>query len=100
MAFDLASDRMVPQEHKGIPVTPCFDEFRKDITILAGHYEATYKWDGSVRLTAKSLRWDKMTEEEFSKLYSATIDVILQKVLPGVDESQLQRAVDMTMSYA
>lgn len=100
MAFDLASERMQPMEHRGMTVLPSFDRFRKDLTILAGYYDPVYRYDGSLRLEARSLRWDKMSEEEFEQLYSATIDAILQKVLPGIDQAQLQRAVDMTMSYA
>lgn len=100
MAFDLASERMTPRQHKGVDVLPCFEEFRKDITILAGYYDATYRYDGTLKLRAKSLRWDKMTDDEFERLYSATIDAILQKVLPGLDPRELQNAVDMTLSYA
>ncbi len=100
MAFDQASERMQPMTHKGIQVLPCFESFRKDVTILAGYFEATYKYDGSVKLQARSLRWDKMNEEEFTALYSATIDAILQKVLPGMDKKDLERAVEMTLSYA
>lgn len=100
LAFDLASERMQPREHKGMEVLPCFDSFRKDVTILAGYFEATYKYDGTVKLQAKSLRWDKMTEDDFTRLYSQTIDAILQKILPGMDEAELQRAVDQTLAYA
>jgi hypothetical protein len=100
MAYDMAGDRLKPMEYKGHQVLPCFDEFRKDITILAGHFEATYKYDGTVRLKAKSLQWSKMKEEDFNKLYSDTIDVILQKVIPEVDPKDFQHALDMTMSYA
>ena len=36
MAFEQASERMQPREHKGVPVLPCFEEFRHDLIILAG----------------------------------------------------------------
>lgn len=100
MAFDQSSERLQPREHKGLQVLPSFDEFRKDVTILAGYYEATYKYDGSVRLRARSLAWAGMNEEEFAKLYSATIDAILQKILPGMDRDDLEQAVEMTLAYA
>ena len=100
MAFEQASERMQPREHKGVPVLPCFEEFRHDLIILAGYYDVTYKYDGTLRLKAKSLKWSEMNEETFGHLYSATIDVILQKVLPGMDKKDLERAVEMTLSYA
>ena len=100
MAYDMSSDRMQPREHKGHQVLPCFEEFRHDIVILAGYFDVTYKWDGSMRLKAKSLQWSKMDEETFSGLYSKTLDVILQKVLPDVNHADFQRALDQTMAYA
>jgi hypothetical protein len=55
---------------------------------------------GELRLEAKSLSWASMTEEEFAQRYLATIDVILQKVLPDVSEDQLKRATEMTLHFA
>jgi hypothetical protein len=100
LAFDLSSERMQPRQHKGVDVLPCFDEFRKDLVILAGYYEATYKFDGTLRLKAKSLKWSEMTEETFAAMYSACIDAVLQKILPGMDGEELDRAVEQTLAYA
>ena len=100
LAFDMSSDRMQPREHKGRQVLPCFDEFRKDLIILSGYYDVVYKYDGSFRLKAKSLKWSQMSEDEFAKLYSATIDAVLQKILPDIDAKYLESAVNQTMSYA
>ena len=100
LAFDLSSERMQPREHKGREVLPCFDEFRQDLCILAGYYDVTYKYDGTLRLKAKSLKWSEMSEDTFSALYSACIDAILQKILPGMDEAELNRAVEATLAYA
>ena len=99
-AFDLVSANMEPRLHNGVPVKMCKDRFRKDVTVLAGYYEPVYGADGSVTLEAVSLQWSKMTEETFEKLYSDTIDVILQKVLPGLDEADLNDAMERTLAYA
>lgn len=99
-AFDLASERMQPKTHKGHEVRPNFDAFRKDIIILAGHYEVTYNYRGDMRLLPKSISWASMNEQEFEKLYSETINVILEKVLPHVPEEDFHRALEITMSYA
>ena len=100
MAFDLSTERMTPRQHKGVDVLPCFDEFRHDLVILAGYFDVTYKYDGTLRLKAKSLKWAEMNEDTFAAMYSACLDAILQKILPGMDEAELTRAVDATMAYA
>lgn len=101
-AFDIWDGTREPQEYKGEPVQANFDRFRKDVTILAGFYEPVYAATGEVRLEAKSLRWDKMSEEEFEQLYSRTIDVILHKVLknPLITEETLRSCVDRVIQYA
>jgi hypothetical protein len=100
VAFDYASANMIPRQHNGVEVVMCKDQFRKDITVMAGYYDPVFTVHGDVKLEAKSLQWSKMTEEDFAKLYSATIDVILQKVLPGLDEDDLNEALERTLAYA
>lgn len=100
MAFDLSSERMQPMMHKGVEVKPCYERFRKDVTILAGHYTPVFNALGEVRLEADSLRWSEMSEEEFDKLYSDTIDCILQKILPHIKREELDRAVRLTLGFA
>lgn len=100
LAFELSSERMTPHKYKGEDVLPNFERFRKDLTVLAGYYDPVFGADGSVRLEAKSLQWSKMKEPEFAQLYSATIDVILQKILPHLGRDELENAVNATMAYA
>jgi hypothetical protein len=63
-----------------------FDRFRKDIIILAGYYDATYRLNGEVRLEAKSISFHNMDEDEFGRLYIACLDVIREHVLQNMDE--------------
>jgi hypothetical protein len=101
-AFDIWSERMPPMEYKGQPVRPSFDRFRKDLIILTGNYDATYNARGEVRLEAKSISFASMGEDDFEKLYSKTIDVILQKLLGGstMTEEQLRAHVDTVLAYS
>lgn len=69
--------------YKDTVVEPNFERFRKDVTIMAGYYDATFNVRGEVRLEAKSIKFTKMDQEEFERLYSKTIDVIIGKVLPS-----------------
>lgn len=101
-AFDLWVERVPAKEYKGQPVKPNFDRFRKDLIILAGHYDATFNAKGEIRLEAKSISFASMSEEEFDKLYSDTIDVVLQKILTGtkLTEDQLRNHVEAVLAYS
>jgi len=78
---------------KGVVPQKSFEQFRKDITILAGYYDALYRVDGSVRIEAKSLSYAKMTQEEKEALYSNIIDVGLDKILVGFTRNDLENVV-------
>ena len=101
-AFDMWSETMEPVEYKGQPVLPEFQRFRKDLTILAGHYTPVFNARGELRLEAKSIAWANMAEDEFERLYSATIDVILRKILSGTSltEAQLRSHVDNVLRFS
>ena len=70
-------------EHKGQPVTRDMERLREDMTILAGYYTTTFKYDGSLVLKARSWSFAQMSEEDFEVLYSRLIDVALAKILGG-----------------
>ena len=57
-----------------------FDRFRKDLTILAGHYNVVIRLDGSVRIEADSLNFSKMNQEAFDNLYKNVLSVVLKKI--------------------
>ena len=101
-AFDQWSDTAEMPIYKGERVQPAFERFRKDVTILAGYCHPVADVSGGVHLEADSLAWANMTEETFTELYSATIDVVLQKILRGrgYTENRLRELVEMTMEFA
>lgn len=85
--LDLKYEGLRPEKNK--------ERFRKDLTILAGHYRASYRVDGSVRVEAESIAWANMTEDEFEKFYSATIDAVLKHILTrGYTRSDLDDVVE------
>jgi hypothetical protein len=71
--------------------------FRKDVTIMAGHYDAFYRIDGSVRIEAKSISFGKMTEEDFENFYSRCVNVILQRILTNYTREDLDRVVEQLL---
>ena len=78
-----------------------FDRFRADLIILAGFYDVTVRLDGSTRIEPKSISFANMTHEEFEKLYSKTIDVLLKHVYgKDMDANKLNAIVEQYMSFA
>lgn len=102
IAFDAWCEIERTQEYKGEPVLPDLDRFRKDLTILAGFYKPVWNIKGELRLEAESISFANMNEERFEKLFSATIDAILQKVLPKgrYSEQELRKLVDQVVGFA
>lgn len=81
---------------------PDFDRFRKDVTILAGHFVPVWNVRNELRLEADSIAFGNMDEETFEQLFSKTIDVILTKILPnsGYDEQSLRALADEVVRFA
>ena len=75
------------------------DRFRKDLIIRAGYYDATYRLNGDIRIEAKSIAFANMTEDEFEKLFSATIDVVLKEVCTQYTDEMLRGVVDQTLAF-
>lgn len=101
IAFDIWAETAKTQEYKGEPVLPDFDRFRKDLTIMAGFYRPVWNLKGELRLEAESISFANMTEERFEKLYSATINVILKKIIPKgrYTEKELRDTVEQVMRF-
>ncbi len=79
LAFDVWDAPVL--EYRGQPVAKNFDRFRRDLTILAGHYEAATNLRGEVRLEAKSLSFGSMDDNEFGKVYASILSVVWERVL-------------------
>lgn len=101
-AFEFWEPPELPDGKLRKNVTPekSFDRFRKDLTILAGYYDAHYRVNGEVRIEAKSISFASMDEDTFEALYSKTIDVILKHVMTHLDEAMLREAVDEILRFA
>ena len=76
-----------------------FERFRKDITIKAGYFEATYRLNGDVRIEAKSISFASMSEDEFEELYANTIDVIIKNIMTQYDGDMLRSLVEQVEAF-
>jgi hypothetical protein len=70
-------------EHGGKAVDKSFERFRKDITIMLGHYYASVGMAGEVVLDAKQINFTGMSAEEFDRMYEETLNIIKGVVLVG-----------------
>lgn len=100
--LNLAFDAWEPTEatYKGEVIAKSFNQFRNDITVLAGYYETTVTLKGEVRLVAKSMSFASMEQDEFEKLYSSLINVVLQRILTKYTRSDLDSVIDRLMQFA
>lgn len=100
--FNVAFDAWEPGEkqYKGEPIAKNFDQFRNDLTVLAGFYESTITLKGDVRLVAKSLNFSAMDQTEREKLYEAVIGVVLAKILTNYTREDLDNVVSQVLAFA
>ncbi len=63
-----------------------FDNFRKDLTIMAGYYDEYYNIHGDVRVEAKSLSYASMKPEVFEQCYKALITAAMMNIFKGADD--------------
>ena len=77
-----------------------FDRFRSDVLIKAGYYKLVVRLDGSILFEPQSVSFAMMTEEEFQKLFSKTIDVLIENVYgSNMTKEEIENAVNMYLSF-
>lgn len=69
---------MIGQAYKMYNTIRTIDNFRADLTMEAGFYEARVNFSGEAYLKPKSLEYAKMDQDEFDQLHSRVLDVIVQ----------------------
>ena len=70
-----------------------FDNFRKEMTVLAGYKDVYFKLDGSCRVEAKSISYGSMEQDEFEDLYKALIQVAMTTIFHGSDDEVYNKLV-------
>lgn len=100
--LNLAFESWEPEgkEYKGERVAKNFDQFRNDVTVLAGFYDTTVTLKGDVRLVAKSISFANMEQDDFDKLYNAVVNVLLARVLTKYTRDDLDEVIERLMAFA
>ncbi len=107
-AFDLLEDVCPYMEVGGKVVKLDFERFRYDITIMSGFCLPVFNARMEMQLIPESISFANMDEDRFEKLYNASIDVIVNKVLNqnealqkrGITMEKLSEAVDHIVQYS
>ena len=81
-----------PQKH--------FDTFRKNVTVLAGWGEPVFNIDGTFKMQPKSISFASMDNEEFQALYNAVLDVLMKRILTGMDREEVERLTERFLEFA
>ncbi len=99
--LDVGFDAWEPDEvtYKGHIVAKNKEQFREDVTIMAGYGELMLRLDGSMRTKAKSIAFGSMSEDEFEKVYNAVSSVLLAKVLRNYTKDDLERVVNELIGF-
>jgi hypothetical protein len=87
-------------KYKGSKIEKNFDQFRDDITILAGFYTTSVRLNGDIKFTAKSWSFASMEQDHREELYSAVINVILSRILTKYTREDLDAVVDQVLRFA
>lgn len=101
VAYGMWADELPELEYGGVLVRPEFDRFRRDLIIMAGYFRPVYAINGTMRLEAESMSWSDMGSDRFEAMYSATVNVILSKILKHkkLTEKQLRDTVESIMRF-
>ena len=65
------------KSYKGRAMEKNFEQFRKDIIILAGYSTQTFDLRGRMLLDAQSIKFSSMDDIQFESLYQAVVTVLL-----------------------
>ena len=73
---------------------PTEDSLRKALLILAGHVDIVHLPDGQQRVSAASMNFETVKQDEFEKIYSAVVDAGLKYFIKEFDQQQV--LIDLT----
>ena len=69
------------------------EQFRSDVTVMAGYFEKAFDLGGQMCLRPMSISFANMEQDDFEKLYSNVVDVILEHVLTTYTREDLDAVV-------
>lgn len=81
LAYEMWEPNRKNKSYKSKPIQKNFERFRSDVLIQAGYYSQTFDLDGNMKLEPISISFASMDDIQFEAVYSACLNVLLEKVL-------------------
>ena len=72
---------------------PNVEALKEDLKMATGLFEKRVSISGKVYFVPQSLSFASMDQAEFSRWYDQAVDVIVTRIIPGLDRSELEREV-------
>lgn len=69
------------------------DDLLVEIKLQVGHYREHVTLNGELVLVPKSIAFSAMDQDTFDVFYRRVVDVVINKLLIGLDENELERQV-------
>lgn len=66
-----------------------FDYFRKQLTITAGYFNQVFGIHGGFEITAKSLSFSNMDQDEFERCYKSMIQAAMEHIFGSLNDREL-----------
>jgi hypothetical protein len=82
-----------------LPPNKSPEVMRKQLIILAGYYDQAWNLDGTLRLEAQSMSFGNLDELEFKELFSAVVQVVIDKILVNYTHDDVDRVVDEVIGF-
>ncbi len=70
------------------------DEMRAAITVYIGHCTEQTLRDGTAVRVPKSISFASMDQTAFEEFYERVLDVVAEKIIPGIDTPALKQEVE------
>lgn len=70
-----------------------FDDLLIEVKLKCGHYREHITTKGKVIYVPKSIAFESMPQDDFNVFFEKMIDVVLDDILPGVDEGDFREEV-------
>lgn len=96
------AERTASHRVNGAALAKSFESYRKWATIEAGFYDEFILPDNTRRREARSISFAKMSEQEFSELYKAILNVLWNHILFRTfkSEAEAENAASQLLEYA
>lgn len=71
-----------------------FDSFHAAVKVALGHGETVVLPDKRVMVVPKSISFAQMDQLQFDEFYTAAVELICAKVIPGINKPELEQQVE------